>query len=474
MALGRKISQLQSVNTAGSNDDIPIVQNGVTKKTSVEKINQEQELATVAYSNDYNDLDNTPNLAPVATSNDYNDLENTPNLAPVATSNNYNDLDNLPEIPVQITPTIQQVLEQGDTSTIPFTVSGTNSKAVHSSKGYDVQETDGITVLTTELVSKQVRHVKKVNGTEVGRTELEYQEPSIQAKITVPNKTGTMALLSDIEANQSSGLLVDYTHTANQEIYINAIDYATGIVTTTTPHGLTGTLISNVGIFVNGLNAPSTFDLRNIKTIPFEYLTTRVYVTVVNASQLKITNSSGGVISVNTTSTENNNNLDISKWHIEILDTYSIDIPNGNKKISVEYFGLAITDVSSYTDYSFYENNSVVPAISLPNTYSYIPHVNFLANGNNKNSIYFTKRMQLNLIDERMYMETWSQNNYRASGSNIPNISMNNFYKHPQIDNSIYVAGRLGSSGISKIKTFSNNVLYSFFSNGTKIKVYKS
>lgn len=200
MALGRKISQLQSVNTAGSNDDIPIVQNGVTKKTSVEKINQEQELATVAYSNDYNDLDNTPNLAPVATSNDYNDLENTPNLAPVATSNNYNDLDNLPEIPVQITPTIQQVLEQGDTSTIPFTVSGTNSKAVHSSKGYDVQETDGITVLTTELVSKEVRHVKKVNGTEAGRTELEYEEPTIQAKITIPNKNGIMATTDQVDA----------------------------------------------------------------------------------------------------------------------------------------------------------------------------------------------------------------------------------------------------------------------------------
>ena len=51
------------------------------------------------------DLDNDLNfveisdLASVATSGDYNDLQNTPNLAAVATSGSYNDLDNKPIIP---------------------------------------------------------------------------------------------------------------------------------------------------------------------------------------------------------------------------------------------------------------------------------------------------------------------------------------------------------------------------------------
>ena len=304
MALGRKISQLQSVNTAGSNDDIPIVQNGVTKKTSVEKINQEQELATVAYSNDYNDLDNTPNLAPVATSNDYNDLENTPNLAPVATSNNYNDLDNLPEIPVQITPTIQQVLEQGDTSTIPFTVSGTNSKAVHSSKGYDVQETDGTTVLTTEVVSKQVRHVKKVNGTEAGRTELEYEEPTIQAKITVPNKTGTMALLSDINGGIGS---VNNKLTHIENIVINNGSWL-------------GTIDEYWGEVIN----TPTWDTNNLYAITYNLQSIRGRITPFNNCVLK----KASVI-LRTSPSSGNSNVTLKVFKRDFVNNLSVEMfPN--------------------------------------------------------------------------------------------------------------------------------------------------
>lgn len=51
---------------------------------------------TVAASDDYNDLTNTPALSAVATSGNYTDLSNTPTLATVATSGDYNDLSNLP------------------------------------------------------------------------------------------------------------------------------------------------------------------------------------------------------------------------------------------------------------------------------------------------------------------------------------------------------------------------------------------
>lgn len=56
-------------------------------------------LANVAFSGDYNDLNNKPTLATVATTNNYNDLSYRPALAIVATSGSYNDLNNKPTIP---------------------------------------------------------------------------------------------------------------------------------------------------------------------------------------------------------------------------------------------------------------------------------------------------------------------------------------------------------------------------------------
>lgn len=201
MALGRKISQLQSVNTAGSNDDIPIVQNGVTKKTSVEKINQEQELAPVAYSNDYNDLDNTPNLAPVATSNDYNDLENTPNLAPVATSNNYNDLDNLPNV---ATPTWEDTLNENNFSTTEAVLGNNNgTKVIHGLDSFLVvktDENDSAIKYKTTLKEASVVFQKIINDVVVASTELCFAELTNIAKITIPNENGIMATTDQVDA----------------------------------------------------------------------------------------------------------------------------------------------------------------------------------------------------------------------------------------------------------------------------------
>lgn len=58
-------------------------------------------LSPVAFSGDYEDLNNTPdlNLAEVAHTGDYDDLENKPTLSNVATSGSYNDLNNKPTIP---------------------------------------------------------------------------------------------------------------------------------------------------------------------------------------------------------------------------------------------------------------------------------------------------------------------------------------------------------------------------------------
>ena len=61
-------------------------------------IRNKPNLATVATSGNYSDLNGTPTLAPVATSGSYNDLTDRPELATVATSGNYSDLQGAPTL----------------------------------------------------------------------------------------------------------------------------------------------------------------------------------------------------------------------------------------------------------------------------------------------------------------------------------------------------------------------------------------
>ena len=139
-------SDLATVATTGSYDDLsdkPVIpaaqiQSDWTESDSTSKAYiqhkpdlsiyaQSANLATVATTGDYADLDNTPSLATVATTGDYSDLTNKPsipaaqvnsdwdaqsgvaqilnkpNLATVATSGNYNDLTNKPTIPPAVT-----------------------------------------------------------------------------------------------------------------------------------------------------------------------------------------------------------------------------------------------------------------------------------------------------------------------------------------------------------------------------------
>lgn len=67
-------------------------------KSEFDKYTETTDLAYVALSGSYNDLENKPSLATVATSGDYTDLSNKPSLADVATSGSYTDLEDKPDL----------------------------------------------------------------------------------------------------------------------------------------------------------------------------------------------------------------------------------------------------------------------------------------------------------------------------------------------------------------------------------------
>jgi hypothetical protein len=119
-------------------------------------------LGAVAFSNDYNDLDNLPSIPASQVNSDWNavsgveEILNKPSLSAVATSGDYNDLSNLPTIPPA---QIQSDWTQSDNTqvdyiknkpTLPSTI-GDMTKAV-----YD-QDNDGI-VDFAEALKTEVRN----------------------------------------------------------------------------------------------------------------------------------------------------------------------------------------------------------------------------------------------------------------------------------------------------------------------------
>ncbi len=72
-------------------------------------------------------------------------------------------------------------------------------------------------------------------------------------------------------------LLVEYTHTGNQEIHFSNINWATGEATTTTPHGLTGK--TEILIVPNDWTLKDV--LNNLTSVPIEWIINNNKITVV-------------------------------------------------------------------------------------------------------------------------------------------------------------------------------------------------
>ena len=139
------------------------------------------ELAQVAFTGDYNDLENKPaipeefvqqqvdwnatsgvtsiknkpNLATVATSGNYTDLESKPNLAAVATSGSYNDLSDKPEV-------AQSDWNESDSSSPAFIknkpakLGGIDNIKVNGVKGNTPTEEDGEIIAPVNITGANI------------------------------------------------------------------------------------------------------------------------------------------------------------------------------------------------------------------------------------------------------------------------------------------------------------------------------
>lgn len=133
-------------------------------------------------------------------------------------------------------------------------------------------------------------------------------------------------------------LIVHYIHTGNKEIHFSSFDFATGQGTTTVEHGLINPTIVAV--------APNDWTLRNrngnANAIPVEYsmLTENIKLVPVDTTTLKITKNDGTTpLTVDTNGTANAN-IDINKFHFEVITPWEIsNIPVKTNHIRIIFKG---------------------------------------------------------------------------------------------------------------------------------------
>lgn len=160
--------------------------------------------------------DDDLNLAQVAYSGSYNDLNDKPSLATVATSGNYNDLSNKPTIPVTSVNgktgavIIDKVKTGAGQNAWEYSLIGTLSNATHDSPAY-IYGPDMITfskytsqyarlTLGNSNTPGVVRLYSTTNGTR-GYTDIQTSaDPTTEETITFPNASGTVALISDVNS----------------------------------------------------------------------------------------------------------------------------------------------------------------------------------------------------------------------------------------------------------------------------------
>lgn len=163
--------------------------------------------------------------------------------------------------------------------------------------------------------------------------------------------TGNVVLTPKSNLNGGgSQLLADYTHTANKEVNVESINFATSVITATA-HGLSnGNLVvaaNNYGIFVE---FPYAIIPNGIG------LSTQYYVVnkTENTFQLSLT-SGGAAVAITDKDTK-----DYTKWHFEILGAVDfINLPN-LKKARIILNGKSFITETPASYFLFYKNNKIL------------------------------------------------------------------------------------------------------------------
>lgn len=162
-------------------------------------------------------------------------------------------------------------------------------------------------------------------------------------------------------------LLVEYTHTGNQEIHFSNINWATGEATTTTPHGLTG----KTEIFIVPNDWSLVDVLNNLTSVPIEWITNNNRITVVpnGSNGLLIRKNDGTTTMPVNTNDISNGAIDFTKFHFEIPVPFSFEnFPKG--VLNYRFVSRGYIKASGqyrYTGHSYYDEFGAIKEASYIN-----------------------------------------------------------------------------------------------------------
>lgn len=296
------------------------------------------------------------------------------------------------------------------------------------------------------------------------QSKLDKQQGAENAgKLLGVGTDGNVALMGGASVGEI--LIADYTHRGNPEFHFADFDFATGIGTTTEPHGLTKK--TEVLICPNDWTILNPFN--GMLSMPIEWtmvekLSDALALIPVDNTHLKVVASKEeAIINVNLEDVSNTN-VDITKFHFEKPISYVIK--NLDHKINAKYVKVLSSGYCFYTGRYRYRNVSVIFESGNINTVNYINTLGFSRGGNApaRNGIFVNEETLIDLRNNTKYYNKILSYARRKGYSHLVNDPVRT------VDDAWILSQGANVKAIKSYSTHSDG--YAYMSNGTRIQIY--
>lgn len=350
------------------------------------------------------------------------------------------------EVNATKTDAIKAVQTEGTKQTGNVTAEGEKQVQAVQAKGQEV-----INSIPSDYTTQMATKLDKQQGVEHA------------GKALVVGKDGNVALMGGASVGEI--LIADYTHRGNPEFHFADFDFATGIGTTTEPHGLTKK--TEVLICPNDWTILNPFN--GMLSMPIEWtmvekLSDALALIPVDNTHLKVVASKEeAIINVNLEDVSNTN-VDITKFHFEKPISYVVK--NLDNKINTKYIKVLSSGYCFYTGRYRYRNVSVIFESGNINTVNYINTLGFSRGGNAlaRNGIFLNEETLIDLRNNTKYYNKILSYSRRKGYS----ILVNDPYR--LVEDVWILTQSENVKAIRAYQTYAND--YAYMSNGTRIQIY--
>lgn len=339
------------------------------------------------------------------------------------------------------------------------TVNATKSNAVKVVKTEGEKQTEAVQAKGQEVINS----IPEDFPTQM-QSKLDKQQGTENAgKLLGVGTDGNVALMGGASVGEI--LIADYTHRGNPEFHFSEFDFATGIGTTTEPHGLTKK--TEVLICPNDWTILNPFN--GMLSMPIEWtmvekLSDALALVPVDDTHLKVVASrTDTIINVNLEDVSNKN-VDITKFHFEKPISYVIK--NLDHKINAKYVKVLSSGYCFYTGRYRYRNVSVIFESGNINTVNYINTLGFSRGGNApaRNGIFVNEETLIDLRNNTKYYNKILSYARRKGYSHLVNDPVRT------VDDAWILSQGANVKAIKSYSTYSD--VYAYMSNGTRIQIY--